>query len=123
LPDPRAGLDRFIGGYDDMYNMTKAAKRRVPQKEVTARQPVVVTASVIVLAALVLICTAMLAPPLSTAVVEAWQFRPSGQQCSILKDAAARRACYEKLSAQASRYPLIGANAPPILPPSGQRSE
>jgi hypothetical protein len=116
-------MDRFIGGYDDMYNMTKAAKRRVRQKEVTAREPVVVTASVIVLAALVLICTAMLVPPLSTAIVEAWQFRPSGQQCSILKDVAARRACCEKLSAQASRYPLIGANAPPILPPSGQRSE
>jgi hypothetical protein len=115
-------MDRFIGGYDDMYNMTKVAKRRVPQMEVT-REPVVVTASVIVLAALVLICGAMLVPPLSTAAVEAWQFRPSGQQCSILKDAAARRACYEKLSARASRYPLIGGNAPPILPPSGQRSE
>jgi hypothetical protein len=45
-------MDHLIGGYDDVYEMTKAAKRRVQRKEVTAPEPVVVTASAVVLAAL-----------------------------------------------------------------------
>ena len=71
---------------------------------------------------LVLTCAALLVPPLWT-VVEGWRFGPSGQECSMLEDAAARQACHEELSGRAARHPAKGANAPLILRPSGQRSE
>ena len=70
--------------------MTRAAKRRIRQ-EPPGREPVAITASVIVLGAVVLICAGMLVPPLWTALVQSWQFRPIGQECSTLKNAVAGR--------------------------------
>jgi hypothetical protein len=65
----------------------------------------------------------MLVPPLWTAVVEAWRFRPSVQECSMLEDAAGRRACYEQANASALQHPAKGGNPPPILRPSEQQNE
>jgi hypothetical protein len=107
-----------------MFNpMTKGAKRRIRRKEFAGREPTVITGSVILLGVLVLTCAAMLVPPLWTAVVENRQFRPSDQDCSALKDAAARQACFEEQGKFAAPHPAKGANAPPSLRPSGQRSE
>ena len=88
-----------------------------------ARQEPAVTASVIVLAALVLLCAGMLVPPLWTAVTESSQFRPGGQECSVLEAAADRQACYEERNVWTKRHPAKGANAPATLRLSGQRSE
>jgi hypothetical protein len=107
-----------------MFNtVTKARKRRIRRKQFAGREPAVITGSVIILGVLVLTCLGMLLPPLWTAVVESRQFRPSGQACSALKDAAARQACYEEQSKFAAPHPAGGANVPPILRPSGQQSE
>ena len=124
LPDRRAELGRFIGGWDAIFTiMTKMANRRIRQKRVTGREPVVVTASVVVLCVLVMMCAGMLVPPLWTAVVEAWQFRPSVQECSMLEDAAARQRCYEQANAPALQHPAKGGNPPPILHRSEQQDE
>ena len=101
-----------------MFNaMTTRANRRIRQKEATGREPVVITASVVVLGVLVLTCAGMLVAPLWTAVVDVWRIRPNGQECSMLKDAAARLVCDERLGA------VQGANAPVPVRSSGQRSD
>jgi hypothetical protein len=103
--------------------MTARANRRTRQKQVTGREPVVITASVVVLGVLVLICAGMLVAPLWTAVVDVWQIRPSGQECGAPEDASARQACYEELRARAQRHLVKGTNVPTIPRPAGQRSE
>ena len=104
-----------------MGTMTKGAKRRIRQKEAAGREPAVITVSIVILWVLVLACAGMLVPPLWTVVVNAWQFRSSAQECSMLEPAAARRACYEELGIPAARHPAKGALAP--LHPSGQQGE
>jgi hypothetical protein len=103
--------------------MTKGARRPIRRREAAGREPTVITASVVILGVLVLTCIGMLLPPLWTAVVEGSRFRPSGQDCSVLKDAAARQACFEEQGKFAAPHPARGANSPPSLRPSGQRSE
>jgi len=95
---------------------------RTSPGQLVRREPSV-TASAIVLAALVLICAAMLVPPLWSAVAESWQFRPSGQECSVIASAADLQACYEERDVRTTRHPAKGANAPATLRLSGQRSE
>jgi hypothetical protein len=46
----------------------------------------------VALGVVVFICAGLIAAPLWRAAVEVWQFRSSGQECSTLKDAAARQA-------------------------------
>ena len=107
-----------------MFNpMTKGAKRPIRRREFAGREPAVIVGSVVILGVLVFTCAGMLVPPLWTAVVEGSQLRPSGLDCSALKDAAARQACYEEQGKFAAPHPARGANVPPILRPSGQRSE
>ena len=116
-------MSRTGAGFNAMFNtMTKGANRRARHGKVTGRESILITTSVVILGVLVLICTGMLVPPLWTAVVQAWQFRPNGQECSMLKDAA-RQACYEELNARAARHPAKGATAPLILRPSRHGSE
>ena len=103
--------------------MTKGRRRGIRGKESARRDPFAITASVVVLGVVVLICAGMLVPPLWTALVESWQFRPSGQECSTLKNAAARQACYDELAARAARHPAKGANAPLTLRPAGPQSD
>jgi len=97
--------------------MRKGTKRRVRRTAFAGRQPVVITASVVILGVLVLSCAGMLVPPLWTAVVGERQFRANGQECSMLKDAAARLVCDERLGA------VQGANAPVPVRSFGQRSD
>ena len=102
--------------------MTRAAKRQIRQ-EPPSREPVAITASVVALAVVVAICVGMLVAPLWSALVQSWQLRPSGQECSTLTKAAAREACYDELAARAVRHSAKGANAPLTLLPSGQQSD
>lgn len=88
--------------------MTKGARRQTQQKALARRESSVITGSIIILAVLVLICAGMLVPPLWTAVVDSRQFRPSVQDCSMLKDPSARQDCYEGLSARGARHPAKG---------------
>ena len=105
-----------------MLTMTKAAKRQIRQ-EPPSREPVAVTASVVLLAVVVLICAGMLVAPLWSALVQSWQFRPIGLECSTLTKATAPEACYDELAARAARHPAKGANAPLTLRPAGPQSE
>ena len=101
--------------------MTKGAKRRIRQKEAAGREPAVITASVVILCLLVLVCAGMLVPPLWTVAVNAWQFRSGAQECSVLEPAEARRTCYEEMGIPAARHPAKGAVAP--LHPSEQQDK
>ena len=100
-----------------LNSMRKGTKRRIRRKEFAGRQPVVVTVSVVILGVLVLSCAGMLVAPLWTAFVGERQFRANGQECRMLKDAAARLVCEERLGA------VQGANAPVPVRSSGQRSD
>jgi hypothetical protein len=91
-----------------------AAKPRTKRKMGGRREPFVITASIVVLGVVVLLCAALLAPPLWTVLVEAWHFSPRTQECSTLKDAIARRACFDEFDARTTRHPAKGTNAPPI---------
>lgn len=95
--------------------MTRADRRRIRQQP-PDRDPLIITISTIILAVVVLGSAAMLVPPLWTVLVEGWQVSPNEQECSTLKDAAARESC-------AARHPAKGAKAPLTRRPSGQPSE
>ena len=92
--------------------MTKGVKRRIRQKEAVGREPAVIKVSIIILWLVVLTCAAMLVPPLWTVAVNAWQFRSGAQECSMVKPAEARRACYEEMGIPAARLPGKGTLAP-----------
>jgi hypothetical protein len=92
--------------------MTRAAKRQIRQ-EPPSRDPVAITASVVALAVVVLICAGMLVAPLWSALVRSWQFRPIGLECSTLTKTAAREACYDELAARAARHPTPKAQMRP----------
>lgn len=84
--------------------MTKKP-RRVRHEQAKVRGPVI-TASLVALGVLVFICAGLLVPPLWTAAVEVWQFRPNGQECSSLKDSAARQICFAEPNARILRQPV-----------------
>jgi hypothetical protein len=86
-------------------------------------QELAVVTSLCVIAALVLICASLFVPTIWSAVVESWQFRPSGQECSILKTAADREGCYDGRNIRSAQHPAKGANAPTILWSSGRHNE
>ena len=119
------GRDRrcFISGCIAMRDTGTGTNKHQIRNESTTQDRGIITLAVIVLCALVLICLGMLLPPLWTVTVEAWQDRPGDQECSRLSIKAARQACEEELRVPTSRHPAEGANAPPILGPSEQRSE
>lgn len=79
------------------------------------RRPVVISAGVAILAAAVLVCAALVAVPLWTALVQAWRFEPIADQCGMLKDTRAREACDEKLRLETAPHPAKSANAPIML--------
>jgi hypothetical protein len=100
-----------------LNSMRKGTKRRVRRRKFAGRQPVVITASVVILGVVVLSCAGMLVAPLWTAVVGERQFHANGQKCSMFKDAAARLLCDERLGA------VQGANAPVPFRSFGQRTD
>jgi hypothetical protein len=104
---------------DAVANLT--ASRTSPSQPF--RQELAVAAWVFVLAALVLICAGMFVPPFWTAVVGSWQFRPSVQECSLLKSATDRGGCYEDRNVRSAHHPAKGANAPAIFRLSGRHGE
>lgn len=95
--------------------------RRRPQ-QAPFRREAFVTASVIVLAALVLFCAGMLAPAVWTALVDPTQIHTS-HDCAVLQAAADRHECIEELSKRAGSHPAKGANAPSSLRLSGQHTD
>ena len=101
--------------------MRKKPNHCIGKKGTKGREPVVITASLVVLGVLVFICAGMLIAPLWTAGVEVWQFRPNGQECSSLKDSAARQSCFAELNARTLRQPVKEPSETPR--PFGQRSE
>jgi hypothetical protein len=72
------------------------------------RDPIIIRASALLLGAVVLTCVALLVPPLWAAVLKVWQSGPGGQECSMLKEPAARQTCERELSDRASRTPPKG---------------
>jgi hypothetical protein len=61
------------------------------------RQPIVISAGIAVLAAVVSVCAGLAVVPLWTALVQGWRSEPVADQCQMLKDAHARDLCDEKL--------------------------
>jgi hypothetical protein len=92
LPDPRQAPASSV--CDEMFNiMTKANPAEGGHRPSVGR----------VLVLLVLSCAVMLVPPLWTAAVDIWQVRPSGQECSALKDAAAKASRSAESAGRAAR--------------------
>jgi len=60
----------------------------------------VISAAIVLLAAVVLVCTGLVSVPLWTALVQGWRFEPIADQCKMLKDAHAREACDERLKVE-----------------------
>ena len=92
-----------------MANMVGPRSKR---NDARRPQPIVISAAIAILAAVVLVCVGLVAVPLWTALVQGWQFQPLAEQCKVLKDARAREACDEKLRVEALQHPAKGANAP-----------
>src|SRR5262245_44226237 len=67
-------------------------------------QPIAISAGIVILAAIVLACAALLAVPLWTALVQDWQVGAMSDPCA-LKDATARQDCFEKPRPEGSRHP------------------
>ena len=75
------------------------------------RQPIAVSAAVAILAFTALVCAALVAVPLWTALVHDWQVDANSDPCG-LKAQAARQDCLDELGLGESRHPAKGANAP-----------
>lgn len=67
---------------------------------VKRREPVAILVVVLLLGAMVLTWVGLLAPSLWTAVVKTRHSSPTGKDCSMLMDPAARRACDLDLGAR-----------------------
>jgi hypothetical protein len=57
------------------------------------RQQVIISGTIGLLAITVVICAGLVAVPLWSALAQSWQTR---SECSVIKDAWARQACYKK---------------------------
>jgi hypothetical protein len=102
--------------------MTSSVGLRSRRNNGQRRQPVAISAGIVILAAIALACAGLVAVPLRTALVQGWRVEaisdPSG-----LTDASARRDCFERLRIGESRHPAKGANAAIRLHPPEQKSE
>jgi hypothetical protein len=78
-----------------MANRNKGQRSRNGRK---SRQPAIIVAFIVVLAAATLAAAALVAIPLWTAVVQSWRFQPVIGECKTLQDAGARKACYDDQS-------------------------
>jgi hypothetical protein len=76
------------------------------------RQPVAISIGIAVLTAAVMVCTALVAVPLWTALVQYWQVQPLADECSMLKEGPVRQGCNENRSHNSPRHPARGATAP-----------
>ena len=80
-----------------MANIVGPRSRRNDKQ---TRQPVILSAGIAVLAAVVSVCAGLAVVPLWTALVQGWRFEPIADQCKMLKDAHAREACDERLKGE-----------------------
>jgi hypothetical protein len=92
-----------------MATRNKFRRARIGRR---SRQPVIVVVFIAMLAAAALAGAGLVAIPLWTALVQGWRFQPVVEECSILQDAGARKACYDNRTDQ---HPAKGANAPIVL--------
>lgn len=99
--------------------MTSPAGLRSRRKS-GQEQPIAISAGIVILAAIVLVCAALLAVPLWTALVHDWQVEAIPDEC-VVKDPTARQDCFEQLRLGESRHPAKGANAPIRLHAPEQR--
>jgi hypothetical protein len=100
-----------LGAEAEKFNaMRTGSNRRIRYKKAKGHHQPLVVVLLVALGVVVFICAGLIAAPLWRAAVEVWQFRSSGQECSTLKDAAARQACYEELNARTPRHPIKGQN-------------
>jgi hypothetical protein len=64
-----------------------------PLKSPITREQIIISGSVGMLAAMVAICGLLISVPLWSALVQSW---PAANECSVIKDASSRQACYTK---------------------------
>jgi len=62
-----------------------------------------------------MVCTALVAVPLWTALVQGWQVQPLADECSMLKEGPVRQDCYENRRHSSPQHPARGATAPITL--------
>jgi hypothetical protein len=91
--------------------MTHPVGPRLRRTNGRTRQPIAISAGIVILAAVVLVCTSLIVVPLWTAVVKDWQAETISDPCAV-KDAIPRQDCLEQLWLGETRHPAKGANAP-----------
>ena len=101
--------------------MMRSALRPGRNNEIR-QQPVAISAGIAILAAATLVCAALVAVPLWTALVKGWQVEAISGPCGV-RDAAARQDCLQNLQLEESRHPAKGANAPIRLHAREQKSD
>jgi len=91
--------------------MTNSVGLRSRRNNGQRRQPVAISAGIVILAAIALTCAGLVAVPLWTALVQGWRVEAISDPCG-LKAQAARQDCLVELGLGESRHPAKEANAP-----------
>jgi hypothetical protein len=91
------------------------------QNDRRRRDSIVISAGIVLLAAMTLVCASLVSVPLWAALVQGWRFEPIADRCKMLRDAGATETCDEKLRVEGIQHPARGAKAPIMLQfPEGQ---
>ena len=86
------------------------------------RQPIAISAAVVIFAVTALVCAGLVAVPLWAALVRDLQVDAISDPCG-LKAQAARQDCLDELGLGESRHPAKGANAPIRVHPREQKDD
>ena len=100
--------------------MTSSVGLRSRRNNGQRRQPVAISAGIVILAAIA--CAGLVAVPLWTALVQGWRVEAISDPCG-LKAQAARQDCLDELGLGESRHPAKGANAPIRVHPREQKDD
>jgi hypothetical protein len=95
---------------------------RSPRNDGGPQQPIAISAAVAILAVIALVCAALVAVPLWTALVGNWQMDAISDPCGP-RAYAARQDCLEQLTLGEARHPAKGANAPIRVYPREQKDD
>jgi hypothetical protein len=79
--------------FDEIQEAEGFLNNKAPLKSPITREQIIISGSVGVLAATVAACGLLISVPLWSALVQSW---PAANECSIIKDASTRQACYTK---------------------------
>ena len=101
--------------------MTTSVNLRPRRNNGRRQQPIAISAAIVILAAIVLVCAGLAVVPLWTALVQGWQVEAISDPCD-LKDATAQQDCLEMRGLGESRRPA-NANAPIRLHAREQTSD